>query len=325
MKKREWVIYKLTFPNGKVYIGQTCDFTRRMHGHCCDINKNSKYRIPISLAIRKYGWENVKKEIIKNCKKSNVDYWERYYIKKFKSTNRKFGYNCESGGSKNKTVSIETRKRQSKAKIGRKLSQEQIEKMILARKGKKFSKETIEKLRIASRNRKRSKEEIEHIKNLKFWQGKYGKHNPSSKEVYQINYTGQIIKLWDSLMDIQRKLKINITHVSQVCNGKRLRAYGFIWIYKSDFSKIVLKQKLDNFKNSQQTYTGRVYQINRKTGKVIKKWKSQNTIVKTLGINASDITSCCRWNQKTARGFMWVYEKDYSKEEIQKRLREIKN
>jgi group I intron endonuclease len=56
-------IYKLTSPNGKVYIGRTNDFNRRMaeHKNCAltDNLPNTLYK-----AIRKYGWDNFQKEII---------------------------------------------------------------------------------------------------------------------------------------------------------------------------------------------------------------------------------------------------------------------
>lgn len=56
-------IYKIQSPSGKVYIGRTNDFKRRLidHKHCAYTKKlsNSLYK-----AIRKYGWDNMTKEII---------------------------------------------------------------------------------------------------------------------------------------------------------------------------------------------------------------------------------------------------------------------
>ena len=57
------IIYKIQSPIGKVYIGRTSDFERRMteHKHCAYIKKSSN---TIYKAIRKYGWDNMIKEII---------------------------------------------------------------------------------------------------------------------------------------------------------------------------------------------------------------------------------------------------------------------
>ncbi len=118
---RKYFLYKLTFPNGKVYIGQTVDFRIRMRGHKNDsFNPNRRSRnCQVNNAIRKYGWDNVKRKIILVCGESQIDIFEREYIKLFKATNRKFGYNRESGGNAKKIVSIESRKLISKARSGK--------------------------------------------------------------------------------------------------------------------------------------------------------------------------------------------------------------
>ncbi len=41
-------------------------------------------------------------------------------------------------------------------------------------------------------------------------------------------------------------------------------------------------------------------------GDFIKEWKGTESIVKELGINAGDISSCCKGKQKTAGGFIWL-------------------
>ena len=57
------IIYKIQSPIGKVYIGRTGDFERRMneHKHCAYTKKLSN---TIYKAIRKHGWDNMTKEVI---------------------------------------------------------------------------------------------------------------------------------------------------------------------------------------------------------------------------------------------------------------------
>ena len=57
------IIYKLTSPNGKVYIGRTFDFDDRMYSHY-RAAYHKKLNFPLYKAIRKYGWDNFQKEII---------------------------------------------------------------------------------------------------------------------------------------------------------------------------------------------------------------------------------------------------------------------
>lgn len=87
----EHVIYKLTSPSGKIYIGRTHNFDTRMNGHKYNAftkkAKNSLYK-----AIRKYGWENFRKEIIANVPSEELaQTLEEALIKQFDSV--KNGYN----------------------------------------------------------------------------------------------------------------------------------------------------------------------------------------------------------------------------------------
>ena len=71
--------------------------------------KNNFYTTPVYNAIRKYGWENIKMELLVKCKPEDADELERLYIVKFKTLDRKFGYNVDTGGVLNKKHSSETR------------------------------------------------------------------------------------------------------------------------------------------------------------------------------------------------------------------------
>lgn len=82
------IIYKTIFPNGKIYIGQ-------------DRYNNCKYfgsGVKCLDAIKKFGINNLKKEVLRLCKnQKELDKWEMIYIKKFDSTNPKIGYNILPG------------------------------------------------------------------------------------------------------------------------------------------------------------------------------------------------------------------------------------
>ena len=66
-------------------------------------------------------------------------------------------------------------------------------------------------------------------KNMK---GKLGSEHPNSKKVAQYNkQTLELIKIWDSMMDVQRELGINNGSISKCCKGKLKSAGGFIWKY----------------------------------------------------------------------------------------------
>ena len=59
------------------------------------------------------------------------------------------------------------------------------------------------------------------------------KKNPLNKEVEQIDKnTLEVIKVWDSLSEVERLLNISASNISNVCKGKRKTAGGFIWRMK---------------------------------------------------------------------------------------------
>lgn len=84
------IIYKLTSPKGKVYIGRAQNFNERMIGH-----KYAAYtkKINTSLykAVRKYGWDNFTKEIICEVNREDAQRIEEELILAYNSV--KLGYN----------------------------------------------------------------------------------------------------------------------------------------------------------------------------------------------------------------------------------------
>jgi group I intron endonuclease len=97
-------IYKTIFPDGKVYIGYT---TKRVEKIYFGSGKN------IQSITKKFGGKkNLKREILRFVySDSQINVWERIYVKKFDSNNPSKGYNIQNGGcGKGKNVT-ETKRR----------------------------------------------------------------------------------------------------------------------------------------------------------------------------------------------------------------------
>lgn len=110
-------VYKHTFPNNKVYIG----ITKQKPKKRWENGKGYKGCDAMFNAVLKYGWDNIQHEILfegltyeEACEK------EILLIALYKSNNRKYGYNIESGGLLNKEVTKETRKKLSEKATGNK-------------------------------------------------------------------------------------------------------------------------------------------------------------------------------------------------------------
>lgn len=87
-------IYKIVnLINNKVYIGQSINIEDRFRHHKnTAFNKNAEaYKYPLYQAIRKYGIENFKFEIIEECSVSDLDKKENFYMEQYNSLS--YGYN----------------------------------------------------------------------------------------------------------------------------------------------------------------------------------------------------------------------------------------
>ena len=88
------IIYKLTSPSGKAYIGKsTTDLVQRVRVHCC-----AKSTCPaIKAAIAKYGVDNFKQEVLAIASDGELNALEKHFIQ-MHGTYGKGGYNLTPGG-----------------------------------------------------------------------------------------------------------------------------------------------------------------------------------------------------------------------------------
>jgi len=95
---KAYAIYKLTSPIGKGYVGQTqclvCRFSRYKWGQ----SHNGK--APIAMAVAKYGWKNMGKEVlVQGLHEDDMDAEEVKQIAKH-NTMAPNGYNIQEGGKR---------------------------------------------------------------------------------------------------------------------------------------------------------------------------------------------------------------------------------
>lgn len=125
-------VYMHTFPNGKRYIGITMQELKARFD-----NGNGYKNNPMKRAIKKYGWDNIKHELLlDDLTKEQAEQKEIELIAFYNSTNIKYGYNLSKGG---------------KSSNGCKHSEETKQKMSSWHKGKVLSKETKERIGIGHR------------------------------------------------------------------------------------------------------------------------------------------------------------------------------
>jgi group I intron endonuclease len=135
--------------NNKVYVGQTWqtlnDRWNSGHGYvsCVHLNK----------AIKKYGKDKFQHIVLTVCgTQETADYWEDYFIKHYRSTDKKLGYNIKNGGSHGKHTE-ESKKKISEAHKGKLHSEETKNKLSEIQKGHMVSEETKKKMSDSKRGR----------------------------------------------------------------------------------------------------------------------------------------------------------------------------
>lgn len=93
------IIYLLSFPNGKHYVGRTKNLEQRLAEHRANAKKG--YQHPLYYAISKYGWENIgKAQLYTASTEEELVLKELAFIKQFDSLHNGYNLtlNTEIGG-----------------------------------------------------------------------------------------------------------------------------------------------------------------------------------------------------------------------------------
>lgn len=94
----KYCVYRGLFKNGKMYIGITNNYKRRLREHKHSVNKQDRIDYPLYKAIKKYGWDSIEWSIIMKCDTlEEAKEAEVYFIERYDLYNKK-GYNASKGG-----------------------------------------------------------------------------------------------------------------------------------------------------------------------------------------------------------------------------------
>lgn len=205
---KNYTVYKLTVPDGRVYIGATSMNVKARWNH------GGGYRFCNDLwsEIVALGWDAVKKEIIaENLSKDEASDLEQALISAFDSCNPEYGFNKERGGlDSRKIISETTREKIRQANLGANNPNY----------GKHHSQERIEKIRASNLGLKRSEETKAHISAAK------------SKRVSQYTKNGEFVASYPSGVVASQITGIGAYGISKACLGQRATAGGYIWQFE---------------------------------------------------------------------------------------------
>lgn len=203
----KWCVYKHTFPNNKVYIG----ITTKNPLYRWNNGKGYQTQKFMNKAIEKYGWDNIKHEILYNfLSEEEANQKEIELIEFYKSNNPKYGYNATKGGNgiSGYTYSNETKEKIRKANLGKKLKPETRKKLSQLRKG----------------------------------------HKPTNNSIIgQFNCDKQLIALWECSNLVKKEMDINVyPSLKKKYKPFERKSGGFYWINVLNFDKNLIEYLLNN-------------------------------------------------------------------------------
>jgi group I intron endonuclease len=223
-------VYKITNTiNGKCYIGITKNSFRKRYNHRDDWWNAPTASKVLKKAVDKYGSDNFIVEIIEECKLSVLESREKYYIDLYNSFSPN-GYNLTTGGNYNYSVSLESKKKNSRT------NKERYKKgAVTWNKGKSLTEEHKKRSSNTKKRKFANGELVTWNKGLKL--GKMKKEHVENsakahkKRVVCINPdNNQVVKEYEGLIDT-KKDGFTPSCVSLCCKNKIKLHKGFNWEY----------------------------------------------------------------------------------------------
>lgn len=194
---KNYKVYKLICPNGKIYIGKTNRPIKKRFGHGCNYQNNP----PFYDYIREVGWENIKIDIVaEDLNDDEAKIIENENIEKYQSYLPSKGFNRSKG----------------QGTLGMKRTEDEKRRISEALKGEKC-------YWYGKGKRRSTKIEKTHEINTNW---------VSCRPVIQMDLDCNVIKEYPAMSIASYENNILKSAICNCCSGKKLTAGGYKWKYK---------------------------------------------------------------------------------------------
>lgn len=259
MAGRTFYIYCHTAPNGKRYVGQTCQQPERRWGE----GRGYRGQEHFKRAIDKYGWDNFEHVVLCSVSsKEYADFLEQWFIEKWDTFNSEHGYNHTKGGGGclGHKLSAEALMKLRQANMGRTLSGDSRKKIstTLKRKyasgeiqavgmsedarakmsaermgkgnpmyGRHQTEEVRERIGAASRGKKRPTEWKQNIS-----KGRFESEKIKRRAVNQYTTDGTLVAQYRSIKEASDATGIACPNIQSCCIHLNWTVKGTVWRYQ---------------------------------------------------------------------------------------------
>lgn len=232
---------------GKIYIGSSKNISQRIRGHLKDLKANKHRNLHLQNSYNLYGSNSFYFCCVETCCNDILIEKEQFWMNKSQCYDRKFGYNIIPKSDR-REFSDEHKLRLSKSHIGN-----------------KHTKESIEKIRYHSLIRK---------------------YPSFSKPVLQFDKFGKFIQEYPSILEAGKINNWCKENISACCSKKnnQKKAYGYIWVFKSDCINNELTMEELKFRNSKRSDKG-IIKSKKKSGIEVLRINIDKSFVKYYSIS----------------------------------------
>lgn len=120
---------------------------------------------------------------------------------------------------------------------------------------------------------------------------RHSAHHKSCR-INQLTLDGELVKVWESFMEIERETGYNQSSIINCCKGKYKQAYGFKWEYADP---------------SQQRKLNRPVAVLTKDGEFVAEYKSAAEASRCLKISYTQVYLCLNGKLKSTHGLKFIY------------------
>jgi len=229
--------------NGRRYVGKSVNIEQRFIDHRCSLTRQVRKK-----DTNRYLWRSVKKhglssfsfevlEVLHDCTDAELSDRELFWMDKFNTCDREFGYNLRRDSSTKTTVHSETRRLLSEVTKGvlngnyvrgwdQYMKTEVGEKVKLAHAAGRYGNAWREKIGVAA--------SLRYAKMTAAERNEHGRLTSLGRQAAydfgQYNLDGTLIAVWNSVeVILQQNPMYKWQNIYAACNGNKPTAYGFMW------------------------------------------------------------------------------------------------